>query len=67
MKDNYSLLDYIIDYVGPERQTLYWFLVDTQDYFHNLWWNKWRIPEKFGVDYAARAGLLEKDYDYDIL
>ena len=64
MKHNYNLLDYIIDYVGPERETLYWFLVDTQDYFHNLWWNKWRIPEKFGVDYAVRCGL--KDYDDNI-
>ena len=64
MKHNYNLLDHIIDYVGPEREPLYWFLVDTQDQFRNLWWNKWRIPEKFGADYAAMFGL--KDYDDNI-
>ena len=35
-----------IKYNSSLLYELYWFLVDTQEYFHDLWWNKLRVPDK---------------------
>ena len=29
---------------------LYWFLVDIDEYVHDIWFNKWRMPDRFGSE-----------------
>jgi len=38
-------------------KTFYWVLVDVDQFFDNLWWNKLRIPEKLGIDYEDFLGI----------
>jgi len=40
---------------------LIYFLEDLDDFFHDLWWNKLRIPEKFGVDYDDFLGIPDHE------